>query len=305
MSIKTILDLWDKFWFSEASALPVAAFRAAFGFIISLFILLLSADIFVWFGKEGITSNQTVRNYTQAVGLNILNFAKDNDTFLVVFFIVFFLAALSMMVGYKTRWSVIICWLCMNSLYHRNPFLFNSGDTYIRVTLFWLIFADSGALFSVDHYLASKGQTAKTDDKLVSIWPQRLLQLQLALVYFHTVVAKIWTDPWIDGTAVYISSRIEDLQRIHLPYVFEHLWTCQLLSWGTLIIEAALFSLIWIKELRYYVIALAVMFHLIIDLHMNIPLFEWLMIASYIVFIDGRDIERLFGFFKKRLSQNS
>lgn len=283
MSYKTIIEVWNKFWFSEASALPVAAFRAAFGFVLVLFILLLSSDIFVWFGKDGIITNQTVRNWTEAVGLNILNIARDNDTFLVIFFLVFLLAAVAMMVGYKARLAVIICWLCMNSLYHRNPFLFNSGDTYIRVQLFWLIFAASGNRLSIE----------KRVDRPVSIWPQRLMQLQLALVYLHTVTAKIWTPPWIDGTAVYISSRIEDLQRIHLPYVFEHLWTCQLLSWGTLAIEAALFSLIWIKECRYYVIALAVMFHLIIDLHMNIPLFEWLMIVSYILFIDAKDIERL------------
>lgn len=291
MPLKTLSKLWDQFWFSETSPLVVAVFRILIGIILILFILLLTCDLFVWFGQYGITSNQTARNFAQFVGLNVLNINRDNDGFLLAFFTLFFLAAVSMTVGYKTRLSTFIVYLCLTSLYHRNPFLFNSGDTYMRVMSVWLIFSASGQALSLDNWLKGK-QSADLIYKPVSIWPQRLLQLQLNLVYLHTVVAKAWGDSWVDGTAVYYSTRIEDLVRVKIPYIFDQLWLCQFFSWGTLVIEAALFSLIWIKELRYYVIVLAVFFHLMIDLHMNIPLFEWIMIFSYVLFIDSEDLRR-------------
>ncbi|MBI5172854.1 MAG: HTTM domain-containing protein [Candidatus Melainabacteria bacterium] len=300
MSIKTLFKLWDEFWFSETSPLAVAVFRILMGFIMILFVLLLTQDMLVWFGQYGLISNQTERNFAQVVGLNLLNLARDNDTFLLAFFVVFFAASLCMTIGYKTRVSVLVVFLCLNSLYHRNAFLFNSGDTYMRVMSFWLFFAASGNALSIDHLLnlkrnrapESREEAEKFNYKSVSIWPMRLLQLQLALVYFHTFVAKFWGDTWVNGTSVYYSSRIEDLVRVKLPYVFDNLWTCQLLTWGTLVIELALFTLIWIKEFRYYVIALAIVFHLTIDLHMNIPLFEWIMMFSYVLFIDNQDLQK-------------
>ena len=59
-----------------------------------------------------------------------------------------------------------------------------------------------------------------------------------------------------------------------------------------MVIELSLWTLIWFKEFRYWVLAAGVLLHLGIDWSMNIPLFEYIMIASYIVFIDASDIKR-------------
>jgi hypothetical protein len=167
----------------------------------------------------------------------------------------------------------------------------------MRVTVFWLIFAASGNALSIDR-LRNKSKTvdlpgpAFENYKPVSIWPLRLLQLQLTLVYLHTFVAKFWGASWFDGNAVYYSSRVEDLKRFPLPYIFDHMWTIKFLTWSTLGLEFCLFTLIWIKETRYIVLACGVIFHLTIDYHMNIPFFEYLMIVSYVLFIDPKDLAR-------------
>jgi len=289
MSIFTILQAWDRFWFSEVSPLSVAVYRILLGFLTIGFVLLLIPDLFVWFGSQGMCSNQAVADWNNghAVFLNLFSFCPDNDQFLVAFHCVFFLAAVALMLGIHARWAATICYLCLTSLYHRNPFIFNAGDTYMRVSTFWLIFAASGnALALTGRKQRANAQGNFNNYKKVSIWPLRLLQIQLATVYWHTFFCKIVGGPWIDGTAVFTASRIEDLQRLPLPYVFEHAWTINFLTWSTLGIEGALFTLIWIKEFRYWVIAFAVIFHLTIEYHMNIPLFEWLMIVSYVLFIE-------------------
>ncbi len=289
MSIYTILQAWDRFWFSEVSPLSVAVYRILLGCLTIAFILLLIPDLFVWFGSHGMCSNQAVADWNNghAVFLNLFSFFPDNDQFLVVFQCVFFCAAVALTLGFHARVAATICYLCLTSLYHRNPFIFNAGDTYLRVSTFWLIFSASGNALAITGRKQRSNPEGKFNNyKKVSIWPLRLLQIQLATVYWHTFFCKIVGGPWIDGSAVFTASRIEDLQRLPLPYVFEHTWTINLLTWGTLGIEGALFTLIWIKEFRYWVIAFAVIFHLTIEYHMNIPLFEWLMIVSYILFFE-------------------
>lgn len=309
MPINTLFKLWDQFWFSECSPLAVALYRIFFGIIQTIFVLLLTEEMSVWFGEKGILGNQTVSNFNGSVRLNVLNFDPANPHLLMALFVIFFLASICLVLGYKTRLAAIVSFILYSSLYHRDPFLFNSGDTYMRVSCFWLIFSAAGQALSLDSWLENKRKGLVdpmfTDFKYapVSMWAYRLLQLQLALVYLHTMVCKFWGPVWYDGTAVYYSSRIEDLIRVKLPYVFENLWTINLLTWGTLILETGLFTLIWIKELRYYVIACAIIFHLIIDLHMNIPLFEWEMIISYVLFIEAKHLERALVYIREKLKK--
>jgi hypothetical protein len=306
MTLREIYAVWDKFWFSEASPLPVATYRILLGTLMMLFVLLLIPDLFVWFGARGMVSNQAVADWSngKAVYLNLLSFFPDNDNALVIFQICFFLAALSLTVGFKTRVASVLCFMCLATIYHRNPFIFNSGDTYMRVSTFWLMFAAAGNALALDGRRSRHIENGNFDEYTpVSIWPQRLLQLQLTVVYMHTFFCKIVGGPWIEGTAVFTASRIEDLQRLPIPFVFEHAWTINFLTWSTLALEASLFTLIWVKEFRYWVIAAAICFHLTIEYHMNIPLFEWLMIASYVLFIDAKDLARFFKWLHNKVVQ--
>jgi hypothetical protein len=301
MSIVDIWKVWDKFWFSESSPLTLAVYRIFLGLIVFLDLLALAPDLYNFYGVHGWLRTQSVFNWTGVDGLSIFHLCPENDTFLAIMHGILILTALSLMVGFKSRLCCLLLYLGLNSYYHRDPFLLNSGDSYMRITLFFMVFAASGRALSVDKWLADKKE--KTDDpsgpafdnyKSVSIWPLRILQLELWLVYCHTFYKKFYGESWYDGTAIYYSSRVEDLQRFPLPFVFDQMWTINFLTYSTLALELALFTLICIKETRYWVIGLAVIFHLTIDYHMNIPFFEYLMIVSYILFVVPKDLAWVF-----------
>ena len=302
MLFADLVKLWNRFFFSEVSPLTVAAYRFLLGILVFNNFLLLLPDLYNFFGSRGWTSHDSVIAWTGMSGLTVFNFMPNNDTYLTGCIAVFMLAAASLSLGFKPRLCAFILFLGLNSLYHRDPFILNAGDTYMRNTMFFLIFAASGNAISLNRWLerrrakkiagsASPPSGLDFDNyKPVSIWPLRLLQLDLALVYCHTFYKKFWGAPWYDGTAVYFSSRVEDLQRFPLPFIFDHLWTIKFLTYSALALELSLFTLIWFKATRYYVIAAAVCFHLTIDYHMNIPFFEWLMIISYVLFIEPKDL---------------
>ncbi len=294
MSLKQIMAAWDQFWFSSGSPLPVAVFRIFYGLLVLIHGLLLIPDMYVWFGARGALSYQSVVDWANhLVTLNILNFFPGSDQWMVCVLAMLMLSAISLMVGFKSRIAAAIVFICLTSLYHRNPFIYNSGDTYMRVASFWLIFADSGAMLSADNVLRKRGspKLQSTSSLQVSMWPLRLLQIHLVGVYCHTYFRKVVGDVWINGEAVYYSSRIEDLYRLPIPFIFDNMLVCQILTYGTLIIEFSLFTLIWIKELRYWLLAIATLMHLVIEYHMNIPEFEWWMITSYILFVYPQDLE--------------
>ena len=63
------------------------------------------------------------------------------------------------------------------------------------------------------------------------------------------------------------------------------------MTWGALFIEFALGTLVWIKELRYPVIFGGVLLHLGIEFTMTIGFFEWMMMFSFLLFVDSEHLE--------------
>src|SRR5207245_9732155 len=80
---------------------------------------------------------------------------------------------------------------------------------------------------------------------------QRLIQIQVAVLSASTVGRKLLGPTWRDGTAVYSMSRLVEFERFPLPPLFDHLWAIRAATWGSLLVEAALATLVWVPRLRY------------------------------------------------------
>lgn len=303
MSLDTIKSGIDRFLFAPVSPYPVAAFRVLFGLLLLQNALFIYPDLLTWLGREGIISYQSVSmGLEKNVVLNIFNFQPGNDTWVLTVFGAYVVASVLLTIGFQTRLASIVVYLYLVSLYHRDPFLLNSGDTLMRSTAFFMMFAPAGGAWSVDHWLRKRSLEADYCE-LVSAWGMRCLQLQICAVYYDAFFAKSPGWVWVLGSAVYLASRIEPLARFPLPISPESFEVSRLVTWGTLFIEFILFSFIWIRQLRYYVLALGIIMHLVIDWTMNIPQFEWLMITLYIVFVYPVDLDRIISPAIARLSR--
>ena len=62
-------------------------------------------------------------------------------------------------------------------------------------------------------------------------------------------------------------------------------------TWTTLAIESALGVLVWFKELRYPTLIAGVCLHLGLEYALNIQLFGWIMMTSFVIFIPPPDME--------------
>lgn len=311
MSFAEIGQIWQRIWFTPQSPSPVCLFRILVGLITLMSSFLWLPDFLTWFGYDGIVSVQTIEQFHSSNRFSILLWLPPHNGWVVALYAVFAISCVSFTIGFKPNLSALILFLCLTSFHHRNLLLFHSGDTLLRVSIFLLIFGPIDKMYSVDSWLASRRHVKdqhKSDPPSTvkcSPWVQNLLRFEVAIVYWQSFWAKMDGDTWWNGSAVYYATHMTDFTKFSVPIVFDHVWGYQLATWFTLATEMALWSLIWVKELRYYVLAAGVILHLGIDWTMSLPFFENLMVASYCVFLKPEDIENSIRFLKQLVSRKT
>jgi hypothetical protein len=293
MTFRQVARAWDRFLFEPVSPVPVAVYRILFGVILLLNGLFLLPDAARLYGPDGVLPRDVARTLAHADGLNVLAWLPDTDGSVYAFLAVYLFAAATLTVGLLTRVSAAVVFLCLVSLHHSNLIVLNSADTFLRLASFYLIFSAAGRALSVDRWLrVRRGLEPPGAPAPAPPWAQRLIQVQLAIAYLATVYAKLHGFPWVYGTAVFYVTRVREFDRFPVPYLFDHLWTIKLLTWGTLLVEFALGALVWFRDLRYPVLLAGVMLHLGLEYSMNIQLFQWVMLSAFVLFIDPRDFRR-------------
>ncbi|MBX9696250.1 MAG: HTTM domain-containing protein [Cyanobacteria bacterium] len=301
MTLKHLWDAWRRFWFEPQPVGSLALFRIFFGLLILQSTLIhVEGDFLLWYGPNAIIPLESVKTYFwhDQPRFDILLLFPNTNAWLIAYFVSFILSAVFTTLGLFTRYSAI--WLCLGmiSLHQHDPFNINGGDAFLRLMSIFLACSPCGHALSLDNILRRK--FGLPVNEMHSPCAQRMIQVQVAIAYCATFFCKISGSQWLDGTAVYYATRLEDLVRFPVPYLFNSLLFCKMLSWYTLVVEFAMWTLVWLKDVRYYVLASTFVLHFGIDMAINLPVFEWAFIASLITFVDWRDLQTLCAWSKKR-----
>jgi len=293
MTLRGFFKSWNEFFYKPQSPTPLCLFRIFFGVIVLADLLMLKPEWLMWYGPHAFTSLDTIHHLSPLPGMNLMELLPQTNFAITAFFWVFLLCTISLTVGFMSRFSAVAVYLCLGSIELRNGYILNSGDTLMLVSGFFLMFSPLGAAYSVDRWLRVRRGRSEAAIPLCAPWAQRMLQIQTAVVYFATFYWKSLGVLWMNGTAVYYALRLEDMHRFPVPQL-HNLALIRTLTWSTLLIEFALGALIWFKELRYPILLAGLGLHLGIEYAMNIPLFEWMIVAMYINFVDPEDLSRTF-----------
>ena len=275
-----------RFWFEPTQPGPLGFFRVVFGALLLLWGILMRPGLLTWYSEQGMFPLAAMRTYNGSAPLiNLLG--RVTDTRLIaMFFIVYFVAALLLTIGFCTRGATIITFLCLASLHHRNVPILHGGDSVIRMLCFYLMFAPAGAAYSVDRLLRMRrGKEHADSPNLIEPWALRLIQIQVWIIYVCTLLAKISGTAWQNGTAVHYPIHLTDLKRFPVPFAGENLLAINLLTYGTLAIELSLVLFLWSPRYRGAALAGGIVMHLGIAYALNIPLFSCVMIISYLTFV--------------------
>ncbi len=303
MTISALIKLWRQFWFAPEDSTVISIYRILYGLLVlQVAVVHLGANFLDWYGPKAIVTLPTVIKYFwhNEPRFDWLLLIPQTDSAIGGFHLAFIIATVFMIIGFGTRYSTLFVWLSLVSLHHQDPFNINGGDGFLRAVGPWLAFSNCGDKYSLDAWLKNLINRKRgrldliTDCPAKAPWAQRMIQIQLALVYWQTFGCKIAGSQWLDGSAVYYATRLDDMFRFPAPLIANNMFLLKILNWFTLIIELAGWTLIWFKDTRYWVLIGLMGLHLGIDYMINLPVFEWAFICTLLTFVPSHDLTNFF-----------
>ena len=287
--MKTLRSL-HSWLFGFGSPVTIGVFRMALGTVAFINLAMVAIDFEAWFTERGFVPVALTERWSGEVWrLSILqNVTNDNVT--AAFYALTMLAALCTALGLFSRVSSVALILGLVSLHHRNPDILHSGDTLMRAMAFYVALSPSGAACSLDRLIALRRGSAPPVPPDVSLWPQRLMQVQLAILYFTTVWHKSFGDWWLNGTATWYTGQLEEFDRFLTPAFLDRQPFIAATTYGSLLIELALATLVFARPMRKWVLLAGVALHAGIEYRMNIPLFGLIVTSCYIAHYEGHEV---------------
>lgn len=271
---------WNRFWFEPEATSTLALFRIGFGLVAFFWTFSLIPNLTAFYGSDGIMPGYPVQE-PGSWGVLALS---GSHSLLVAVFLVTLMAAAALTLGLFSRIAAVLVWLGVMAFQHRNPLVGNSGDEMVGNFALFCALAPSGAALSVDRLRTAPARFWEFPDR--APWALRLVQVQLSVTYLSSFWQQIQGERWRDGTAVSYALRVSDVHRVPTPDFITHsVPLTEILTFGTLGLEAALGILVWNRATRPWVLAAGIVMHLGIDVSLLVGYSSLVMIVGYVAFV--------------------
>jgi hypothetical protein len=286
------LRAWNQFWFAPISARPLGAFRVAFGIISLANLALLTVDLDHWLTGAGILQGTESREVSGPFRQSLLHYVQD-PTSVRLFFAATAVVTVLFAVGWHTRTMGILLYLATLSIHHRNIVTNSGADVLLMLVTFYMMLSPCGAAYSLDARREARRRGGTQAEPLIVPWAQRLIQIQVALVYFVTAVLKSNGATWLNGTALHFVVSNVEVGRFRLDPLTQYPLAINALTIGGLLIEFSLAALLWSRATRPYAVAAGIALHGGIMLMVNIPIFGELIVACYLTFMGPDELDAI------------
>jgi hypothetical protein len=218
--------------------------------------------------------------------------------------VIYTLAALSFLVGYRTRLMTGLLLVGAISIYWRSTPLNAGMDVLARLLLLWSLFVPLARYYSVD-----TARDPAAPNRPTPWLPVLALKAQVSMMYVFSGLYKLAGESWVQGTAlvwllqgnVFLGGWLgPDLLQGMAPW---HLWLC----WGILGFQIAfpllVYAPVWNNGFRAIAIVGGVAMHASFLLFLNVGWFPWLCFAYMVLLVPDAWWETLFAAKRSRLAQ--
>ena len=292
------LRAWNRFWFSPVSARPLGMFRIIFGILVLAHLGFISVELDYWYTDAGLLQGNEARLAGNPLRFSPLQWVQDPVSVRCAVGVVA-AVAVAFVLGWRTRIMGILLYVGLLSLYHRNISSNCGPDQLMMIVSFYMMLSPCGAAFSLDARRVSQRRGTMAEPLIVP-WAQRLLQIQLSLIYMSSAAFKCHGSTWLGGTAVHFILFNHEVGQSNLEWLAGYPVVISVLSQSALLVESSLAFLLWFRPTRRWVALTGVLLHVGIVPLVNVPLFGEQMTALYLLFLAPDELAALLGFFDPR-----
>ena len=270
----------------ESSSHSLAVFRIGFGFLMCFSIIRFWYK--GWIEKLYLVPEFHFSYYG-------FEWVKPIGDYTYLLFIICFISALFVAIGFKYRVSIILFFLSFTYIELMDKTTYLNHYYFISILSFLMCFLPMNAIFSIDNIINRK-QYLK-----VQSWTVDSIKLLLSIVYIYAGLAKLNSD-WLFKAMplkIWLPSKFD------LPIIGENLmqyeWVHYAMSWGGMFYDLLIPFLLLYKPTRIFAFFLVIFFHIFTKVLFPIGMFPYIMIIGSIIFFDSEVHKKIIHFFENLL----
>jgi predicted DCC family thiol-disulfide oxidoreductase YuxK len=292
---------WSQFWFQSSLTSPLEIARIGVGAALLVNYGAASAYLFDFWGEAGFVPRDLVWGDRTDGWVQSVFFYFSAPWQWIAFHVLFLACCAALMLGWRTTWVKWLVLVGHISYAYRAPAIAYGVDKILACLLLILCVSPVGRAISLDRVRAVRA--AKLKDLAAVLPPYaspwagaciRLMQIQMAVLFFYSAVGKLRGDDWWNGDAIWIVFTTGDhYNRFLLDVLASHYWLVNVATYATILIEIAFPFLIWQRRTRPYFLALAIALHLQFAVLMGLFYFSFVMVMGHMSFVRTEWLARL------------
>ena len=307
-ALEPLRQAWMRLWFQQGTTVPLEIARIGVSAALLLNYARATPYLFEFWGDAGWMPRAAIAQEMADAWKQSVFFHFTAPWQWVAFHTLFLFCCTALMVGWRTSWVKWIVLIGQISYARRNPALTYGVDAILCSLLVILCFAPIGRAISLDR--VRQVRTAKLANldahppPYTSPWAfacTRLIQLQMAVLFFYSGADKMRGNDWWQGDAVWwVFASDNYYNGLAMDVLASQTWLTSVATYSTVLIEIAYPFLIWQRASRPYMLVAAVILHLQFALLMHLYYFSFVMIMGHMSFLTPEWLSRLGAAWKQK-----
>ena len=217
----------------------------------------------------------------------LFGFGQDNYLMLTIFKYFALLILFLVIIGWRPRITGILHWYIALSV--QSDMIVIDGGSQIAAILTFLLIPITLTDNRKWHW-SKLERNNHTHSKIIVFITYFFIRLQIAIVYFDSVVEKLKVQEWVDGTAVYYFTK-DPIMGFNSVFTMLSNWIVEspfvvLITWLTLLVQMILvFALVLPKKYWKSILIVAILMHEVIALFLGLITFSLTMLRALIIYL--------------------
>jgi hypothetical protein len=277
--VNGVSSAWREFWFAAIPPHSYALYRIAIG-IAGVATVIGAWDPAFWRVGDLAPLPQGGFGFQEWVAVN-----GWTDPAAVLVRGGLLLGYLCLLAGYQSVFTAVAMFIGSSAMLWWNYYPFSGAQHLLHNLILYLVFVDSGRVWSLDAWLARRRGTP-LEPTPQPYWPLRLVRAQIAIMYFAAGFWKLGNPVWRGGDALHYILNSNVFQRMPGNVPAELYPVTVLLTYVTIFWELLFPFMLWWRPTRAFAVALGVALHIGMWSTIEIGSFSLTVLAGYTAFLN-------------------